>query len=284
MRCTRLGHARLGADDDAWQLERALLDFLEARWREPDDGHLGGARRPRRHFTHSKVMAWVAAGSRHRAAEQFELDGPLDRWRALRDDDPRRRAAKRGSTTAACSCSTTAGTALDASLLLVPHRRVLAGRRSACRPHGRGDPARAQRRRLHAALRRRADSRRRAPRRGRGVPAVHVLAGRQARAAGPARRGASALRAAARPAQRRRAAGRGIRPDAPSGMLGNFPQAFSHVALVTTAAALSAEATLCSAAPHRTETNHDRAIPLTTTVAGKGRTSADASPHGQSLA
>src|SRR5690606_2863269 len=70
-------------DPDAWHLQRALMDFLEGHWADPDEG-IWEVRGPRRHFTHSKVMAWVAADRAVKAVEQFGLDGPGDRWRRLR--------------------------------------------------------------------------------------------------------------------------------------------------------------------------------------------------------
>jgi GH15 family glucan-1,4-alpha-glucosidase len=78
---------RLGIPSSApaWELERAILDFLESGWKEPDDG-IWEVRGPRRHFTHSKVMAWLAVDSAVRDIEEFDLAGPLDRWRALRDE------------------------------------------------------------------------------------------------------------------------------------------------------------------------------------------------------
>jgi GH15 family glucan-1,4-alpha-glucosidase len=69
----------------AWDLERALLDFLEDGWRQPDDG-IWEVRGPRRHFTHSKVMAWVAFDRAVRDVEEFGLPGPVERWRARRDE------------------------------------------------------------------------------------------------------------------------------------------------------------------------------------------------------
>lgn len=76
---------RVGAphDDAAWDLQRALLETLEGRWREPDEG-IWEVRGPRRHFTHSKVMAWVAADRAVKAVERHGFDGPVERWRALR--------------------------------------------------------------------------------------------------------------------------------------------------------------------------------------------------------
>jgi GH15 family glucan-1,4-alpha-glucosidase len=78
---------RAGVDDDpsAWALQRALMDFLEGGWTEPDEG-IWEVRGPRRHFTHSKVMAWVAADRAVKAIEQAGLDGPLERWQRLRAD------------------------------------------------------------------------------------------------------------------------------------------------------------------------------------------------------
>lgn len=71
------------SDPDAWSLELALMEALESRWREPDEG-IWEVRGPRRHFTHSKVMAWVAFDRAIRAVEESGLEGPVDRWRAAR--------------------------------------------------------------------------------------------------------------------------------------------------------------------------------------------------------
>jgi GH15 family glucan-1,4-alpha-glucosidase len=66
-----------------WNLEAALTRFVERAWTEPDEG-IWEVRGPRRHFTHSKVMAWVALDRAIRSAERFGLEAPLDRWRAVR--------------------------------------------------------------------------------------------------------------------------------------------------------------------------------------------------------
>ncbi len=71
------------ADEPAWDLQLALMDYLESNWREPDEG-IWEVRGPRRHFTHSKVMAWVAVDRAIRAVEFYDQHGPLQRWRALR--------------------------------------------------------------------------------------------------------------------------------------------------------------------------------------------------------
>jgi GH15 family glucan-1,4-alpha-glucosidase len=75
--------AGLHADDDAWDLQRALLDYLEGHWADPDNS-LWEVRGGRRHFVHSKVMAWAGLDRAVRAVERFGLDGPVDRWRATR--------------------------------------------------------------------------------------------------------------------------------------------------------------------------------------------------------
>ena len=74
----------LGEPGATWPLERNLVNFLEQRWQEPDEG-IWEVRGPRRHFVHSKVMAWVAFDRAVQAIEQQGCDGPLGRWRAVRD-------------------------------------------------------------------------------------------------------------------------------------------------------------------------------------------------------
>ncbi|WP_018431578.1 glycoside hydrolase family 15 protein [Paraburkholderia atlantica] len=79
--------ARVGglqADVTAWSVQRAMLEHLTKIWREPDEG-IWETRGGREHFTFSKVMAWVAFDRAIRSAEMFKLDGPLDQWRATRD-------------------------------------------------------------------------------------------------------------------------------------------------------------------------------------------------------
>ena len=66
-----------------WALQRALVGHLETIWHEPDNG-IWEVRGARRHFTHSKVMAWVALDRAIRAIEEYGLEGPLERWQAVR--------------------------------------------------------------------------------------------------------------------------------------------------------------------------------------------------------
>ena len=69
----------------SWSMERLLVEYVEERWRDPDEG-IWEVRGPRRHFTHSKVLAWTALDRGVKAVERYGLDGPADRWRAVRDE------------------------------------------------------------------------------------------------------------------------------------------------------------------------------------------------------
>jgi GH15 family glucan-1,4-alpha-glucosidase len=74
----------LEASEDAWRVQLAVVKFLEGVWTEPDEG-IWEIRGPRRHFTHSKVMAWVAVDRMVKDVEHFNLPGDVEHWRALRD-------------------------------------------------------------------------------------------------------------------------------------------------------------------------------------------------------
>jgi GH15 family glucan-1,4-alpha-glucosidase len=71
-------------DHEAWRVERVLIDSLESRWREPDSS-IWEVRGPPRQFTYSKVLAWVAFDRAVKAVEKHGLDGPVAHWRTLRD-------------------------------------------------------------------------------------------------------------------------------------------------------------------------------------------------------
>ena len=106
-------------DRHAWDVQRAFLDYLESAWQAPDEG-IWEVRGPRRHFTHSKVMAWVAFDRAVKAVEGLGRPGPSERWRRLRDaihDEVCREAfdPARGTFTQSYGSG-----ALDASLLLLP--------------------------------------------------------------------------------------------------------------------------------------------------------------------
>lgn len=74
----------ISGSDYLWALQRSLVNYLEWCWNEPDEG-LWEVRGPRQHFVHSKVMAWVAADRAVRSIEEFGKEGPIERWSALRD-------------------------------------------------------------------------------------------------------------------------------------------------------------------------------------------------------
>ena len=79
--CQQFG---LEASSFAWDLQKTLLGYLETVWQEPDHG-IWEVRGPRRHFTFSKVMCWVAFDRGIKMIEQFGLDGPLAHWRQIRE-------------------------------------------------------------------------------------------------------------------------------------------------------------------------------------------------------
>ncbi|MER7518869.1 glycoside hydrolase family 15 protein [Streptomyces sp. NPDC126499] len=82
----RAREAGIPPERHAWNLQLSLLGFLESTWREPDEG-LWEVRGPRRHFVHSKVMAWAAADRAVRTLEEDPtLPGDPARWRAMRDE------------------------------------------------------------------------------------------------------------------------------------------------------------------------------------------------------
>ena len=177
---------------------------------EPDDG-IWEARGPQRHYTYSKVMAWVVFDRAVRIAERFGLEAPVDRWTRDARRDPRARSASSGYDAERRTFTQYYGSdELDASVLNIPLVGLPARRRRARDRHDRRGRARAGPRRLRLALLDRGDRRRPARRRG-PVPGLLVLAGQRARAQRPRRRGAHAVRAAARPDQRPRPARRGVR-------------------------------------------------------------------------
>ncbi|HEX8170299.1 MAG TPA: glycoside hydrolase family 15 protein [Thermoanaerobaculia bacterium] len=109
----------LPASEDAWRVQSALLKFLERGWREPDEG-IWEVRGPRRHFTHSKVMAWVAFDRAVTDAEKYGMAGPVERWRSIREEI-RKDILTHGYHSALGSFTQYYGSdAPDASLLMLP--------------------------------------------------------------------------------------------------------------------------------------------------------------------
>jgi GH15 family glucan-1,4-alpha-glucosidase len=109
----------LHPSEHAWALQRALLDFLESSWRNPDDG-IWEVRGGRRHFTYSKVMAWVAMDRAVKAVERFRLEGPVERWRQIRAEIHDQICRQGFDAERGAFVQSYGSKALDASLLLMP--------------------------------------------------------------------------------------------------------------------------------------------------------------------
>jgi GH15 family glucan-1,4-alpha-glucosidase len=109
----------IAVDEPAWDLQRALLDFLEGNWQRPDNS-LWEVRGSRQQFVHSKVMAWAAFDRGVAAVERHGLDGPARRWRAIRDGIHAEVCAKGFDVHRNTFTQYYGSTGLDAALLLIP--------------------------------------------------------------------------------------------------------------------------------------------------------------------
>jgi GH15 family glucan-1,4-alpha-glucosidase len=107
------------ADDNIWSLSRQLLSWLEDGWRLKDAG-IWEVRGPPRHFTHSKVMSWVAFDRAVRAHEEFGRDGPVERWRALRDEIHAEVLSRAWDDERQAFTQSYGSRELDASVLVIP--------------------------------------------------------------------------------------------------------------------------------------------------------------------
>jgi GH15 family glucan-1,4-alpha-glucosidase len=115
-----IGAELLGrVEDRHWPRWRAVIEYVETIWREPDDG-IWESRGPRRHYTYSKVMAWVVFDRAVRLAERFNLDAPLERWRKARDDIHREVCEKGYDTDRQTFTQYYGSNELDASVLNIP--------------------------------------------------------------------------------------------------------------------------------------------------------------------
>ncbi len=110
--------AGLDFDKHTWSLQRQLLDFLEKHWHEPDEG-IWEVRGPRRHFVHSKVMAWVAFDRAIHLVEQGN-PGPLQRWTSIRDEIHAQVLDQGYDSGRGAFTQYYGSTELDASVLLIP--------------------------------------------------------------------------------------------------------------------------------------------------------------------
>jgi GH15 family glucan-1,4-alpha-glucosidase len=106
-------------EDDGRHVQAVLLDYLEGHWQLPDAG-IWEPRTPAKRNTHSAMMAWVAVDRGIKSAEQFGLEGPVERWRALRDTIHREVCSQGYDSNRGVFVQEYGGTALDAALLRVP--------------------------------------------------------------------------------------------------------------------------------------------------------------------
>jgi GH15 family glucan-1,4-alpha-glucosidase len=224
--------------DDAWRLSRVLLRFLEKAWKQPDEG-IWEVRGGRRHFTHSKVMAWVAFDRAVRAVEQLNLPAEKHgQWKSTRDAIFQEVCAKGFDPELNAFVQSYGARQLDASLLMIP----LVGFLPADDPRMKGTVAAIQQRLMYRGFVRRYDSESNIdglpPGEGVFLPCTFWLADNLA---------LQGRRTEAREIYDRLLAIRNdvgllaeeYDPEA-GRQLGNFPQAFSHVCLVNTARNLAA--------------------------------------------
>jgi len=126
MALERARHVTGHADADAWALQRALVENLAATWQQKDHG-LWEIRGPQQHFTHSQAMVWAAFDRAVRAVEEFDLPGPVDRWRSLRDTVHETVMEKGYDAARGTFVQHYDTTAVDASLLVLPAIGFLPG-------------------------------------------------------------------------------------------------------------------------------------------------------------
>jgi GH15 family glucan-1,4-alpha-glucosidase len=109
----------IAGDASEWPFQKALLHHLDGIWNSPDEG-MWEVRGPRQHFTFSKVMAWVAFDRAIKTAEIFGLDGPVERWRSVRDRIHAEVCARGLDRDRGCFVQAFDSKQLDASLLMLP--------------------------------------------------------------------------------------------------------------------------------------------------------------------
>jgi GH15 family glucan-1,4-alpha-glucosidase len=111
--------AEVGICRATWRLEQTLVCYLEEAWKEPDEG-IWEVRGPRRHFTHSKVMAWVAFDRAIKMAKFFGSHARLERWRDIRRDIHEQVCREGFDWQLGSFVQSYGSKALDASLLMIP--------------------------------------------------------------------------------------------------------------------------------------------------------------------
>ncbi len=114
----------LARNDYASLLQIKLIQWVEKHWDEPDEG-IWEVRGPRRHFVHSKVMTWVAVDRTVKLIESGDVDGPLERWKDLRETIHRDVCEKGYDKERNTFTQSYGSQELDASLLLIPQMGFL---------------------------------------------------------------------------------------------------------------------------------------------------------------
>ncbi len=112
-------HVGVESTEPAWALQRHFLDYLEGEWQQPDKG-IWETRGPRQHFVQSKVMAWVAVDRAVRDSERYGLPGDVERWRRLRRDIHEEVCAKGYDASRRTFVRSYGSDGVDASLLMMP--------------------------------------------------------------------------------------------------------------------------------------------------------------------
>jgi GH15 family glucan-1,4-alpha-glucosidase len=103
----------------SWELQRTLMEFVGEHWSDPDDG-IWEVRGPRQHFVHSRVMAWVAMDRAIRAVEHYGLKGPVEQWRKLRREIHTEVTANGFDKAKGAFTQYYGSDGLDASVLMIP--------------------------------------------------------------------------------------------------------------------------------------------------------------------
>jgi GH15 family glucan-1,4-alpha-glucosidase len=110
----------LDHEESAWGLQREMIEYLETIWEGPDEG-IWEVRGPRRHFVHSKVMAWVAFDRGIKGIEEYGLKGPLERWKRVRQLVHEQVCARGFDQEMGSFVQSYGSKEVDASLLLLSH-------------------------------------------------------------------------------------------------------------------------------------------------------------------
>jgi GH15 family glucan-1,4-alpha-glucosidase len=106
-------------DESVWAVQRKLGQYLETHWHDPDEG-IWETRGPRQHFVHSKVMAWVALDRLVKAIERYQMEGPLEKWRTVREEIHREVCERGYDARRNTFLQAYDSDELDASLLMMP--------------------------------------------------------------------------------------------------------------------------------------------------------------------